>query len=72
MGKSTLSRLDVLASLGLLQYWERLKRLDWNVCSCPSNIVTIDSSKDTEKHIVDDEAVWFNIKLLTNTPIKDK
>ena len=67
MGKSTCSRLDVSASLGIVQYWcvcstpilkkaqsthtnteggpERLKRLDGNVCSCPSNIVIIDSPK---------------------------
>ena len=43
---------------------ERKKHLDRNVCSCPSNIVTINPPKDTEKYIADDEAVRSNIKLL--------
>ena len=53
MGRSTRSRQGVLASLGILQYThttteedrERLKRLDGNVCSCPSYIVTINPPK---------------------------
>ena len=44
------------------------KPLDWNMCSCPSYIVTIDPPKDTEKYIADDKAVRSNIKLLTNSP----
>ena len=50
---------------------DRPKHLDGNVCSCPCYmyIVTIDPSKGTEKHIVDDKAVQSNIKLLTNTSI---
>ena len=51
---------------------ERLKRLDGNVCSCPSYIVTINPPKDTVKYIVDDKATQSNIKLLTNSPIEDK
>ena len=35
-------------------------------------IVTIDPSTDTEKYIADDEAVWSNIKLLTNSPLEGK
>ena len=41
---------------------ERPKRLDENVCSCPSYIVTIDPPKNTEKYSADDKAVWSNIK----------
>ena len=41
---------------------DKPKRLDGNVCSCPSYIVTIYPPKDTEKDIADDEAVRFNIK----------
>ena len=38
-------------------------RLDGNVCSFQSNIVTINPPKDTEKYIVDDKAVRSNKKL---------
>ena len=31
-------------------------------------IVTIYPSKDTEKYIADDEAVWSDIKLLISSP----
>ena len=37
----------------------------------PILIVTIDPSKRHRQYIADDEAVWFNQKLLTNIPIKD-
>ena len=45
---------------------------DWNVCACPSYIVTSIKQKDTENYIAEYEAVRFNIKLLMNIPIKDK
>ena len=38
----------------------------------PMLVVTIDPSKDIEKYIANDEAVRFNINLLTNSPIEDK
>ena len=39
------------------------------MCSCPSNIVTIDQPKDTKKYIADDEAVRSNIKLLLHPEV---
>ena len=48
----------------LIFYLKYMTETDVNVCSCPCYTVTIDPSKDTEKYIADDEAVWSSIKLL--------
>ena len=46
----------------------RPKRLEWNVCSCPLYIVTIDPPKDTEKYIPDDEVVRSTVVCVNKTP----
>ena len=73
VGKSTLSRLDVLPHYDLSTHTDteeglqRPKRLDGGACQ--RYIVTIDPPKDTERFVItDDEALRSNIKLLTDSP----